>query len=470
MGLLAAIFATAAAWYYPWPSADAKVGSTGEKLFEEFEKQVWSVRLVEYDRETEGLKTFGLQRKGEKWVIPGRSNYPATGDLITGAIASLSEKTILGEESEDQQDHAKFGVLDPVDFQSAKNRDSVGRKITLEDSNRTILGSLIIGSKVEKTKNQYYVRKPGQPKVYIIEWQEIPIPTGGGGRKFAPAFLTTEFADWLDSNMLNLNVANNFPEGTKVKSLKIDNYRINPENVATAEPVSRFRAEMVPGGASLRVGKLEFFENGKWESAAANQTQILELSRLDRVLQALQLLDVRMKDEALAKAINEGYDSLSEENFASANEVGFALKRSEETNKVVGSGGVISVVTDNGLRTNLIFGNITNASGEGADELAHYMMITAEVDAEMTVRPTKPEPKEGESLTEDEEREYARTVENWEKNLKAVTQLAKDTNRVHSRWYYVLGDEFISFLRPELSNPNAGKSTTEKTPDNPDKE
>ena len=441
MGLLAVVFSVGAAYYYPWPQTDSAAGATGEKLFEEFEKQVWLVRLVEYDRETEGLQTLSLQRKGEKWVIPAKSNYPATGDLITGAIAALSEKTILGEESEDQQDHAKFGVLDPIDFQSATNRDSIGQKITLEDSNRTILGSLIVGDKVEKTTNQYYVRRPGQPKVYVIE--------------FVPQFLTTQFANWLDSNMLNLNVANNYKEGTKVKSITIDNYRIDSDSINSAMPVNRYRAGLLPGGNLLAVKSLEFFENGALTVSTPDQSQKAQLGQIDKVLQSLQLINVQLKEEDLSRELGIALASVTDEVFVSANEIGFALRKDADTVSIVGSGGSISVVTDNGLRTNLIFGNITG-SADSADELGHYMMITVEIDEALAVKPEKPEPKAGQELTEDEEREYARAVESWDKELKTVTQLAKDTNRVHSKWYYVLSDEFIAFLRPELSNADTG--------------
>ena len=117
MGVLAAIFCGAAAYYYPRTTAEAVTGETGQKLFEEFENQVWTIQITKFNRENENLKSLSLRRKAQKWLI-GKSKMVLTGALITVAAGSLNEKTILQEESDDEQDHAKFGVVDPLQFQA----------------------------------------------------------------------------------------------------------------------------------------------------------------------------------------------------------------------------------------------------------------------------------------------------------------------------------------------------------------
>ena len=88
MGVLAAIFCGAAAYYYPRTTAEAVTGETGQKLFEEFENQVWTIQITKFNRENENLKSLSLRRKAQKWLI-GKSKM-----VLTGAPVSYTHLTL----------------------------------------------------------------------------------------------------------------------------------------------------------------------------------------------------------------------------------------------------------------------------------------------------------------------------------------------------------------------------------------
>ncbi len=315
MGLLAVVCCGTAATFFPWNESE-KTTETATKLFDEFENQVWAIKISRYDRETEGLKSIALRRKLLKWIIPAKSNFVATGRIISEVENCLNEKEILGEQSEDQQDHEKYGVLDPLEYIQATNRDSVGVKLTLEDVNRTVLGSLIVGDKVRDTLDHFYVRKPGQPKIYII--------------KFNPEILSTAFGSWLDSNILDLKTPNS-PEGATPSQVKIQNYRLSSEQLSGTERDDRYRAYVRLLNDSIRT-KVELPGNNGWKTApqlalknnAAFNFVIQEAIRgvpsaKQRLNQEIHLItDAGPKEEKLAEVMSTDINQLTSEGFLEA--------------------------------------------------------------------------------------------------------------------------------------------------------
>ena len=452
MGVLAAIFCGAAAYYYPRTAAEAVTGETGQKLFEEFENQVWTIQIAKFNRENENLKSLSLRRKGQKWLI-GKSKMVLTGALITVAAGSLNEKTILQEESDDEQDHAKFGVVDPLQFQAVKNRGSLGTKITLEDVNRNTLGSLIVGHRVKNTQSQYYVRKPGQPKVYTVE--------------FDPRVLTTAIGDWMDPNIAGLQTQRN-PDGLVAQLVSIDNYRMDTTGPEKGNVDYFYEAtwQITPNGIRLKELKTPSEDGGTVVQPSKEQQQ--KLSNTLRLLGSIRMIDAQTKSPALADAISTAGVELTAKQFAPAAEKGFALVEVDGQPKFRGSNGSVTVVSKQGVEVTLLFGGITTTSEAPADSLNYQMIVIAKVTPELRKKPAAPKPKtEGGELTDEQKKEFARATKQWKSKLESATQRVTDFNRQHADWYYVVSDELVSGLRPDLNLDSKSKETPEVPNEDP---
>lgn len=438
MGIFAAISCVVAAAFYPWPEAET-TSETSENLFKEFDNQVWSIKLMRYDRETEAVKSFSLRRKGRKWIIPSKSGFVATGQNISLTASCLNEKTILAEQSEDQQDHEKFGVLDPIDFMKATNRDSTGIKITLEDVNRTPLGSLIIGDTVRGAPNQRYVRKPGQPKVYIVE--------------FDTTILTTEFGAWLDPNLLNLQTNQN-PDGVLLDQVDIQSYRIPADKIESGEREFTYRIQVRPFEKEpTKMLQAEVpAPDGQWVKVP--ELEAVQRQPFGRAIQAIQytpLVDVRPKEKALSKTMSTQLDKLTVKAFESATKLGFRYNADDGQGGFEGANGKLDVFTTDGVKTTLVLGSLATTSESATDALNYYMMIVAVVQDDMKTKPTAPEPAEGTELSEQEAKLYAREVEAWEKKSKSARLLTSEINRIHGGWYYIISEDVLEALRPAVS-------------------
>ena len=439
MGLVAVVTCSVAAFYFPWPEAE-NTDNQNTKLFEEFDEEnnkVWSIKLAKYDRETEGLKSFSLRRKGQRWVIPAKSNYVATGAIISVVESCLNEKNILEEQSEDQQDHEKFGVLDPLDYQKAINRDSVGIKLTLEDVNRNSLASLIIGDKVRGTQNQHYVRKPGQPKVYIVE--------------FDPTILTTALGNWLDPNLLNLQTPDN-TDGSLLDEIVIENYRIAPDKLAGQERDDRYRVKVRPydENPDNRIA-METPNDSGWETQEVSPDNRQPIGIAIQAVQFTVITDVRPREKELAKLMASDLSKLTGENFKEATELGFRFSKSEDGVELDGSSGELTVNTAEGVKVSILIGNLATSTESAANALNYNLMIVADVTDDMKSQPEKPTAAEGGQLSEDEEREFARQLEEWTAKSKNAKAAAEQINRIHGDWYYIVSEDVVEALRPEIS-------------------
>ena len=353
----------------------------------------------------------------------------------------------MQEESDDEQDHAKFGVVDPLQFQTVKNRGSLGTKITLEDVNRNTLGSLIVGHRVKDTQSQYYVRKPGQPKVYTVE--------------FDPRVLTTAIGDWMDLNIAGLQTQRN-PDGLVAKLVSIDNYRMDTTGPKKGIADYFYEAtwQITSKGILLKELKTPSEDGGTVVQSSKEQQQ--KLSNSLRLLGSIRMIDAQPKSPALAKAISTAGAELTSKQFAPAAEKGFALVETDGQLEFRGSNGSVTVVSEQGVEVTLLFGGITTTSEAPADSLNYQMMVIAKVTPELKNEPVPPKPQnEGEELTDEQKKELARATKQWKSNLESATQRVAEFNRQHANWYYVVSDELVSGLRPDLNLDSKSKETPE---------
>ncbi|MFN5707190.1 MAG: DUF4340 domain-containing protein, partial [Planctomycetota bacterium] len=357
LGLAAAVLAGVAAWFYPWPQEVQQSGKVGQLLFEGFTpSQVRTIEVSRYNSDRQALERIQLQRKGERWVIPGTADFNANNATqVARAINSVLDRKVLEKISDDQQDHLKNGVIDPDQFQSAEVRSGLGRRITLKDRNGQALADLIVGFPLQNAEQQalYCVRIPGEPQVYSVP--------------FDLEALTTRFQDWVDPNLLGLRNQQN-TAGQLPSSVTLDAYRIDSSRLSDpAAKVRLYRADLgdVEGGIGIR--RLEIPAGDAW--AAVNATEAQKRLLLESTLRQLgtwSFPEVRLKAKPVADFLKAPGNVGDPAIFASLAEYGF--RQTAATGAAASfqsAGGQMTINLETGVKLHAWFGSITGSAQSG---------------------------------------------------------------------------------------------------------
>ena len=250
--------------------------------------------------------------------------------------------------------------------------------------------------------------------------------------------------------------------------VSIDNYRMDttgPEK-GNADYFYEATWQITPNGIRLKELKTPSEDGGTVVQPSKEQQQ--KLSNTLRLLGSIRMIDAQTKSPALADAISTAGVELTAKQFAPAAEKGFALVEVDGQPKFRGSNGSVTVVSKQGVEVTLLFGGITTTSEAPADSLNYQMIVIAKVTPELRKKPAAPKPKtEGGELTDEQKKEFARATKQWKSNLESATQRVADFNRQHANWYYVVSDELVSGLRPDLNLDSKSKETPEVPNEDP---
>ncbi|MCA9697722.1 MAG: DUF4340 domain-containing protein, partial [Myxococcales bacterium] len=116
------------------------------------------------------------------------NNYPADGTEQMGKAAASfigAKKDVV--RSDDPNDHAEFGVVDPEDETAAK--DTRGRRVTIKDASGTALVDVIIGKDLPDREGFKFLRYPGENRVYAAQIDPQ---------------VSTQFTDWIEDDLLHM--------------------------------------------------------------------------------------------------------------------------------------------------------------------------------------------------------------------------------------------------------------------------
>lgn len=434
MGLTAAATSVVAAWFYPWPEIAARSDLVGKPLFESFEAQdVRSITITEFDADRNGVKQIALRRSGDSWIIPARQNFVANNaNQISQAINSVNAN-VLEQRSNDLQDHVEYGVIDPYEFESTRARNSLGKKIVLQDRNNRELASLIVGSAPRDDANanqtRRFVRIAGKPGVYVVELPEEA--------------LTTDFANWVSPNLFELS------ETTPIKSLTIENYRSSKEQLAGAKHPKtwRYQLELLENKRTLKV--LSDSNELKDSAIKPEQMQAIQKAVTFISLTNVPLIDARKKNRSLAELLKKsnaelgkGLERLTESGFVATNFVAdqyFGLE-------FASVGGRLTLRKSDGVSITFLVGDLVEAqSGTGAD-LNRLVMLYASFNPSVFPEPAKP----AENADESQQKAYLRLVAERENKIKEARNRAKLMNDKWADWFYVVSEKVIEQLMPDL--------------------
>lgn len=429
----------------------------GEPLFPDFDSPLAaaSLEIAEYDAMLHTIRTFNVAQIDGRWSIPSHGNYPTdAGDQLVAAITGLMDLTVLEVASEIRRDHELYGVVDPDPGALQAGTAGVGLRVTIRDSQASVLLAMIVGKEVRDRPGLRYVRRVDQIPVYTVR-----VDT----EKLSP-----RFSDWIDEELLKLGAWD-------IKQIQIRDYSVEmKESSATLAQ----RTEMTLGydrdESKWRLLQHKVFEHGKWEPQELADGQLLDADKLNDMkfaLSDLKIVDVIRKPKEVA-AVLDGSETqdANREAITSLFERGFYVAKIRDGFDLFCQEGEVRVLTQDGIRYVLRFGKIdkegvrtsrTEAEDDNRGEdfgFHRYLVVTAEFDQEAHPKPElEPLPElhptadksrllaERDRISKQNERKL-RDYQEWVAVRKAR---AKKLNERFSDWFYVISDE--AFRRIRLS-------------------
>lgn len=378
----------------------------GEAFYPEFTDPLApkSIEVIDYNPDTATATPLKVEFADNKWVVPSHHNYPADAEdrlaKTAAALMELKKDAIVGQSVED---HATYGVIDPVDEENP-SLEGRGRRVTLLGDGGDVLADFIVGKEVEDKQGYRYMRVPKQRRVYSVK---------------TDADVSSKFQDWIETDLLKLASGD-------VQKVVINSYSIN-ERAGRLDNVER--TELVKNS-----------EN-QWRIPGGGRPQQAVMDKLAGALDNLRIVDVQPKPQSLSADLKarDGIP-LTREAAVSLRQKGFILT---QFGQLFSNEGEIIVETKNGLQYVLRFGEIASA-GVGA--------ATAEGEAE---------PGSAEADSGGERRWIFITVSYDEARAKKYAgdadpdskgeDLATELRGRFAEWYYVISGADFGSLRPSRS-------------------
>jgi hypothetical protein len=323
------------------------------------------LEIIQYDETKGEAKPFRVALVKGRWCIPSHSDYPADakGHMVEAAT-SIMGLVVLDVASQDRKDHSLYGVVDPGEPIEAGTK-GVGTRVVLKDKEGQPLIGLVIGKEATgdakdsgERKDYRYVRKIGEDPTYVV--------------KLNPDKLSTNFADWIEKDLLQLNA-------WEIKNVAIQDYSFD----LLTDPV---RGLLVPKMEQRGRMALEYTDTGdqRWKLVEATLFQdrkpvpqkmaddeelnTKKLDDLKYALDDLKIVDVAKKPPLLSGDLRaQGkikVEELTQAKFGSLFQTlverGFYLIPRDETLELYSSEGEIRVTMKDGVEYLLRFGRIAS--------------------------------------------------------------------------------------------------------------
>ncbi|HUD98535.1 MAG TPA: DUF4340 domain-containing protein [Bryobacteraceae bacterium] len=294
-----------------------------------------TIEVVDYDEATATAIPLKVQFQQGKWVIASHYNYRVDiGDRLSKTAAALMYLKKDMVRSDSALDHAKFGVVDPLD-EKASGLTGRGKRVTLRDANGVVLADYIFGKPAEGKPGYRYVRVPGQKRTYAVKTDADP---------------SARFADWVNAGLLRIS------SGT-IRKVTINRYNIDPTgHMNDAET------------AVLTQDK------GEW-NATGEKLNLSAVHAMAAALDGLKIVDVRPKPPGLAAGLRHEELQLTLETALSLQKAGYFFT---PQGRVYSSEGDMTVGTNNGLMYSLRFGEVAAGDGKSgvpADNRTLFVMV-----------------------------------------------------------------------------------------------
>lgn len=339
----AVVLAIAAAVVQPERRAASVFSDEGQAFYPQFRdaQAVKAIEVVDYDDSTATARPLKVEFRKGRWVVASNNDYPIdVGDRLVktaGALVDLRKDQVR---SELVQDHAKYGVIDPLD-QKVSSLQGRGKRVTLRDAGKNVLADFILGKPVEGKAGWRYIRIPGQKRVYAAKTDADP---------------SARFADWVNADLLRIPSA-------QIRRVSILNYN----------------ASQLMAGAEQMENVVLVQEGGQWKLASGESVKGETVRTMVATLDRLKIVDARPKPAEMARDLKEGAMQLSLGTAMLLRQNGYLLM---QNGRILASEGEMSVELGNGVSYHLRFGDVA-ASAEAAKAARgdnRYLFVTAHWD------------------------------------------------------------------------------------------
>ncbi len=340
----------------------------GQELTDEIElDDPRSLQIVKFDRATASTRKFVVAEHDGVWSIPSKDNYPADAtQQMADAVSCLMDRRILRVAAENAQSHAEYGVVDPLSAKLDVKSAGVGTRVTMTDADGAVLLDLIIGKAVKDNPKQRYVRRVSQDVVYVVELD--------------PTKLSTNFADWIEDDLLLLSVMDlrralindystdlRIEETAKGFEARIERDYRSEITLARADETADWRVTAIRKGDAE---KLKFIDDALADDEEVNQE---EVQKLIDGLEDLRIVDIARKPEGLSADLKAGDAFLNNRDVVNdLVEKGFLPGRQQSGSDMLSSEGEVVVSQRDGVEYVLRFGQLqiqteSEDAGEEAD-------------------------------------------------------------------------------------------------------
>jgi hypothetical protein len=325
------------------PAEIQEYGKLGQEFYPEFTDPTLATSLTVSVIDAEEVKPLSFsvkQAESGRWVIPSHHNYPAdAADQLAETASSVIGIKRGAMVTRWASDHARYGVVNPeTDSVGVDELEGIGKRLTLQGKDDTVLASYIIGKKVDGEDNQYYVRHPGEDETYIAELD---------------ISLSTKFGDWVNTDLLDI-------DSFDVRRVDLNDYSFDElRGTVTGKIESKLARE-----SSSADWKMEGIDEKTQEvnkdaiGDTVNELANLELAGV-RPKQPGLTADLKLDRSALGS--QRDVDRLQSDLMSR----GFLLQPSRtdpETLTLISREGEMSVGTEDGLVYQLHFGRVFTGS------------------------------------------------------------------------------------------------------------
>lgn len=414
----------------------------GELFFPDFEdpNEATTLEVIDFNSETGSAVPFKVTFRRGMWTIPSHHNHPADGqDRLAKTAAGVIGIRKDDFRSDNVADHKGCGVIDPLD-ETATSFEGRGQRVTLKDKHDIVLADFIIGNEVEGSEGYRFVRVPGHKRVYAAK---IDVD------------ISTEFADWIESDLLQVT-------RDKIERLVTKDYSIDERT-----------------GRLMERGEVVLQKDGnRWSAADQRANEEVDMTTMNQLLGALddlKIVGIRPKPKGLTTTLTRSSDSLqvSTADMLSLQNAGYFFTRD---GRLVSNEGELQVGTTEGIVYTLRFGEIVYGSGlavsagaqtdEGGNAPGEnrYLFITSRFDEAAFPEPQPPAntdflAKADSTLTNDDllNRKLYKEHGKWREKQNSRSNISTRLNGRFAGWYYVItADSFdkLRLTRSDLVKPS----------------
>ncbi len=387
-GIVAALAVVSSVLAWMTTTRNYSTGPTGAQtkinqvIFEKFTDPLAaaSLKIIRYDSDAEKYSEFEVSkdRKTGVWTIPSNENYPADANRQMSEAANLFVGLkALNVASEKRDEQTLFGVVEPDKKKEDSGGEGVGTLVQLRDEKGDVLADLIIGKPDSQDPKKRFVRIPSEDVIYVAEIDPSP--------------LSTDFKQWIESDLLKLS-------GADIEVLGIRNYSLVEVNRGQLEISKVYDADLV---FNVRDGKWNARNLVAYEGTTPKVREILpteevnanKLNDMKSALDNLRIVNVAKKPPGVAADLKG--DQLQKDTLTALSRRGFFASRAREGGDIelFAMNGDLQVTTKDGVQYLLRFGNPAGASfepveaNEGSAEdsskevsINRFLLVTTRVD------------------------------------------------------------------------------------------